>query len=673
MADNEYMGFLEPMRMSDGKGLGRIRVLGMKRGKQWIVLNDDDVREEVGQTLRVFLTHLEEGWLQEYGLLVKFRIQENDKDTDREDYDSYIVKKSPSPPIRRIGCLLLPYEGEACRDSVQSALDSLHEVFDQVDWRYAFRFYFWKEDNEFSRLIGPFENKPLKNGLQLKEQTQSFPFLNDEEIIEYNGQSYLLNEPTNDATEVIDLGTNKERATWFRNKVKKLAGNSDFLQKLDGLGPSWRGDFRRLIKDQRKNDLPLDRVRWIDVQEILDHTCFEHGELLRLKDSPIFDSFVKRAIESERQMLLKPAIDAFQKEKAELDEQIALLKHMQEKSKDDICEKEGRRSKLESELKALQDRYKEFRQEVLQDFLVYQNLFEGSHTLPGVQHGPADLIPPAGGSAYPTGNQFSKIPTQVKLPDLETFSSPVEDSQSFVTEHLFPIAQKWDERISKKNAQQLHLALLACKMVLLPNAAMIRAYHEAIGLASVYRVVTVKPTWLSFEEAWVDAIGEIWQLAKDHSNRLVFLYLQDMNRALVEMWLRPIMDLASGVRESLPTVEGPWPDNLRLVFTEVIDKGGLNVTPFALAHFARLKEPTHTKHPVAVEIPGNVAAVVWKGWTKPETLPDENPEFDDFPFELRRMAKEEWQRLMGLALKHDVDDPEGFAKRLRLRIDRVCP
>jgi len=34
------------------------------------------------------------------------------------------------------------------------------------------------------------------------------------------------------------------------------------------------------------------------------------------------------------------------------------------------------------------------------------------------------------------------------------------------------------------------------------------------------------------------------------------------------------------------------------------------------------------------------------------------------------MAKEEWQHLMGLAFKHDVDNPEAFAKRLRLKIDK---
>jgi len=220
MADNEYMGFL---KQQPRKELGRIRVLGMKRGEQWIALDDEDVRKEVGNTLHVFLTYLEESWLIECGQLVNFKIQESDRETHKEDHDSYIVKKSPLPPIHQIGYLLLPFEGEICRDSIQSALDSLHRVYHQVKWEYAFKFYFWKKDKESSQLIGPFENKPLKNGVQLMKLDQCFQLFNDEEIIEYNKQSYLITEPANDPTQNIDLGTNEERATWFRNKIKKLA------------------------------------------------------------------------------------------------------------------------------------------------------------------------------------------------------------------------------------------------------------------------------------------------------------------------------------------------------------------------------------------------------------------------------------------------------------------
>lgn len=249
---SEYIGFLEPMRMIDGKGLGRIRVCGMKRGEKWIALCDEDVRKEVGDTHKVFLTYLEESWLVEYGQLVKFQIQENEKEKDEEDHDSYIVKKSPLPPIKQIGFFLLPYKGDICRDSIQAALDSLDEVYCNVDWNYAFRFYFWKDDNEPHQLIGPFENEPLKNGVQQEKKTQSFPLSSDDVIIENEGWSYAVNKPANEATQLIDLGTNEDRATWFRNKIKKIAPNSEFLAKLDALGQSWRGDFKSLIKEQRK-------------------------------------------------------------------------------------------------------------------------------------------------------------------------------------------------------------------------------------------------------------------------------------------------------------------------------------------------------------------------------------------------------------------------------------
>lgn len=652
--NKEFMGFLDPMRVIEGKGLGRIRVLGMKESKQWRALDDETVKDKVGGTCRVFLTYLEDSWLLEYGQLVRFKIQENDKENEEEEgHDRYIVKKYPSPPIKQLGAFLLPYDGELDRESIQLALEGLAENHTQIKWDYAFKFYLLKEGMEFPQLVGPFENLPSEGGVQKEEYTKVFSFSSlEDNIIECEDTLCIINFPS-EVTQVVDLSTNERRATWLRSKLKKISEHPDILEKLDELGSGWKNKFKKILEGQKKADIALDLVRWSDSLEILDHVVFEHGELMGLKEKPAFKKIVEHAIEKEREGLLKPARDYFEKEKTKLDQHIANLLKKQKKLTTDVNKKEKDKNKLNAEIALIQQRLEESQEEDFRQFVRYRKLFEGSQS----QSKPQQIS---------TAPSESKTPP--KLHDLGILTNLIDDSLPFVTKRLAPIAQKWDTRIAEINARQLHLALLTCKMVLLPCAAMIRAYHEALGEASVYRVITVKPTWLSFDEAWKDGIDEVWQLAQQHSDRIFLLYLQDMDRALPEIWLRPILDLASGIRESLPTVSGPWPENLRLVFTKAMDQGTLPMTPFTSAHFAHLKLGSRRATTKSEANPGNVSAETWKAWAKTKAS-HETPDFPEaFPVEVRRMAGEEWQRLAGIASQHDIDEPGEVAEDLRLKL-----
>jgi hypothetical protein len=152
------------------------------------------------------------------------------------------------------------------------------------------------------------------------------------------------------------------------------------------------------------------------------------------------------------------------------------------------------------------------------------------------------------------------------------------------------------------------------------------AYVEAMGAYARQRIVAVEPTWLAFSDAWGGELEAFWREALEQRDALYLLIFADADRALVQCWARPLLDIVSGVRSVLPSGLH-WPENLRVMSCPSADEAALHVPNWVVEHWAGIVATSSGSRPDGPIPPGYVSFASWSGWVMaPDGVARPSPE-----------------------------------------------
>ena len=190
---------------------------------------------------------------------------------------------------------------------------------------------------------------------------------------------------------------------------------------------------------------------------------------------------------------------------------------------------------------------------------------------------------------------------------------PLIDDPDVFLDRLAATLTAWGAEATPLQAKRLHAALLSCRWVAAPCPSWGVAYAQAMGAHARQRIVAVEPTWLAFSDAWHGEVEAFWREAVEQRDALYLLIFADADRALVQCWARPLLDIVSGLRPALPSGL-PWPENLRVMACPSADEASLPVPDWVVAHWAGVKAASGGTRPEGPITPGYVPFAVWSGW-----------------------------------------------------------
>ncbi len=140
-----------------------------------------------------------------------------------------------------------------------------------------------------------------------------------------------------------------------------------------------------------------------------------------------------------------------------------------------------------------------------------------------------------------------------------------------------------------EDAEELAVACLGCRALLLPDAGYATAFCEACGGVAELLLVPVEPHWTRWQEAWTPEMAQFWKSAEQNPGSLYLLHFQDLDRSLPSLWGRPFWNLANGLTDCLPDARfRGWPSNLRLTASMAQDSASLPLENNLLKDFGAL-------------------------------------------------------------------------------------
>lgn len=254
---------------------------------------------------------------------------------------------------------------------------------------------------------------------------------------------------------------------------------------------------------------------------------------------------------------------------------------------------------LESDIAGLVNQRNDLRDAIPKTFVTafHPNVFDG-----------------ASGEARPLrGDAEATFRPAVQVSAHAAYGPPLVEVMEFHQKRLLPRLSR--ACTSRSVAEELHAGILAGRLVLVPDPWLVKAYADALGPAARTYVVTVALTWLSFADAWRD-LEPIWAAATSASDTIHFVVLQDFDRATVDAWAVPLLNLSTGLSNGLPHCgETGWPANIRVAASFAQGSPGFPISPWCERHFLKPKRvsPMATTG-VGDVIPGHVPAVTWLAW-----------------------------------------------------------
>jgi hypothetical protein len=647
-----YFGVVESVFGDPGHA--RIRVLAkMSRGGDQ--RDQSFSPEDLGLTRKVFLT----GGANEIGLAtgnaVRFDATENPKEPrPGRDDDRFMVE------IRNHRfCISIDTAALAVVEveRVDTSASRLREVDPLLAGRrvyvhWADRFEGpWQVEDDGSNL------RPVRGGIYKSKRVFSFPLESSDSAIYVNDwdprsvRGYFLLEIDPHHGTPLDLATGKQLAGWLLKLATRDEDLSRVLKDLDQGSPGWRKRLREAF-DELEDD--IDRAVYRDrlkrIEKIIETLELNGGALRELGKSRAFLGLWNIAVEERRKELEEQARKAFEvdrtrleKERADLEASVTALR-----SKHDAFIEE--REQADAKIHRLLEHLKAEHERLVRDVALIHDILPSGSSLGRLENPTA---PPT------TINELLAIQPGSKAGTAVTPTSSRAFSEGSLASALAYHGLETD------GSKLLHAAMLACRSLLLPGPSWSRAYASALGPTSArFLLLQVEPHWISFREAWRGGLAAAWQVAAEDPESLALVHLQDLDRALPELWLRPVLDLLSGLRDTLPPGEA-WPPNLRLAASLAEGDAKLPLTPATTLCFtAPLGRGRDTEGADGVEklptsLPTGQPGGSWTAWQR--ALPEAReglpiPRLAEVPMDFRRLVWEEVQRL-AVTLSSLVDRP----------------
>lgn len=680
-----YLGYVEWIHQE--RLYGRIRPLAAVKKRSaddtWVVDRKYETGE-LGETNRVFWPMIPRDQDHLVGQYVRFRAEVNqrNRDSEREWHDFLVAGEWPYGNLRRVSTLGLPTLAE------DRVLGPDRAVGPSTVLRAGAIVY--RRRMKDTTIDGPWRvaevGGPTRLCLQPKEDgyvlehvlgrlgSETYHVWDDDER---EIQVVLLVEPAEADGRVIDLLPASGLAGWLVRVMKRDRGLLAILEKAS---PGWRGRVSELIEAASDPvQRTLERGRYAKLGAALDTLAADEARLADLVELPrfkaILDAAVGREVAAARQRIEATAVEEARgfvdrlkqeheevKERAERKKQ-SLLGEV-DKIRAEVADAERLRAEVrakserdESSVRAAADYLEESRERIVRDFTAFQGLIEAARSGGfGLANG-----------HKPAAAKLSEVAPAAR-PGAATEGTPIDNRAAFLRDRLAPALAAWGAEASPdgRQAKALHAALLCCRMVATPCPSWGVAYAEAVGADARHRVVAVEPTWLAFSDAWGGEVGAFWREAVEGRDALHLLIFADADRALVQCWARPLLDVASGLRPALSSGL-PWPENLRVIVCPAADEAALPVPDWVVAHWAGIKSAppgaTRTDGPL---VPGHVPFAAWSGWV---TTPGDDPRPSVRLGVATRFAARE-RSALALAFQQlepddDPEDAERFASEVR--------
>ncbi len=577
----EYFGIIESIWSSGESERGTIRVLArLHKGEDGPWEHDRSFQpSELGDT--VFLPDSMKLKGLDHGTPVHFEVERNRNWKPGLGLNEYwILWRGGSFDIEKVGVGLVVDEKYAPRwrqrprlvtvDLPEDVLVYLRQAQDDV-------------------LIGPWKTRRADGDLVLEPEKGKECFLFSAMIAEAERVEpadddgapafYLLNRPADDQGKPVDLADGKQLAEWLLELVRE-SELKQILSELDQRHPRWHKLLLREAFEEREDPVRLELMkdRWQHIVDILQAIRFDSEQLAELVKSPPFKELWARVVEEHRAEIEKQAERDAAPLVRKLRARRETLTAKVEERRAEFKDAEHRLAELEGRASELRDHFEDERQRLLRDFVAYQAV---------VGTGSAAVVPAP--SAHATGPLLEELLVtlpQAPTPAADTADAPEITRRAFVRRLEICVARRHGE-VSLEVCALFHAALLGARALLVSHPGWSRAYAEAMGPAARLVSIQVEPHWLRHADFRAAGFAELWRAASEDGDRLYLLHLEDLDRALPELWLRPCLDLLAGFRDRLPE-GGTWPKNLRLLASTAPDAASLPLSPFVAGCFAAL-------------------------------------------------------------------------------------
>jgi hypothetical protein len=648
---------------------GRIRPLALVKKPaakdSWVV---DRVckPDELGETGLIFWPKIPREQLNLHGCYVRFKVEPSQRahEPDRDDY--IVAEEWRNGGPRRIASLGLSVVPEDCVSGADRVL--------APDAGARTGAIIYRRFRNGTLIDGPWQvaevGGPDRLCLQPKEDSQVV----EHELRRLGPETYhiwkdrygedravLLVEPEKELGRVIDLMPDSGLADWLVRVLKRDKGDKVGKSLLPRVG-----ELLAAATDQPQ------RFRFARLEKALEALANDEARLADLVESSRFKELLAAAIGREvatkREQIETAALEETrdfiakqtqerEREKAQTaGEKKARLREL-EKVRAEIADAERLRAEAlanverdESSIRAAADYLVESRERIVRDFTAFDKLIEHSRASGDISANGCHPALPELILGFPLEG------TRV-APD-----GPPIDNQGIFLQRLVSTMAAWGAEATPLQAKKLHAALLSCRWVALPCPSWGVAYAEAMGAYARQRVVAAEPTWLAFSDAWSGEVEAFWREALEQRDVLHLLIFADADRALVQCWARPLLDIVSGVRALLPSGL-PWPRNLRVMSCPSADEAALHVPNWVVAHWAGIEATSGRNRPDGPIPPGHVSFAAWSGWVMaPGGIVRPSPELG---IASRSAARERSALARTLERLSPDDDPESFQSDAR--------
>ncbi len=424
-----------------------------------------------------------------------------------------------------------------------------------------------------------------------------------------SGSLYLLGAPSPDLGDPVDLAAPEDLASWLASRLRQQLPAA--LEVLDREQPGWRNLVAEAL--ERLGDpvtRRLEGARWNRLEEILGAVAWDDMELrFALRESPRLRALLKEAEDDGLHAAIEAPAEDRPRERdrlqEEMQQELADLRRQVDEAREELEEAQARRTKLEDSASALQaarEHLEQAHERLVLDYSAFEALQRGSRPAP-------DLI------LHPLGS-----------------IDECADPDNFVERKLYPLMFKQAQAFSLELPRALHDALVCFRWTLVPHAGWSRSYQRALGNSCHLEILPVEASWLSFRQVWEDHVDPLWLGAIKNPDRIFLIHFQDLDRSLPEHWCRPFWNLDLGLSDRLhPTVPPGWPANLRFLASPAPDDRAIPLSPISLQHFAGVPpEPIGSFSSPAGQVPGDIPASTWLGWTRPDDAPEPDPDLASF-------------------------------------------
>lgn len=512
-----------------------LTVVAFQRNNQWIT-DGETIKKEFppeGQVYAPAFYHYTNQLNLKIGRCIEFTVEESGTASESDRHAKYEIpynsRINPKWPVLHCSFTLIDEYGAVSVEELQSVLEDLYDKEAELTFYINYR----------EQVYGPFKDRRLNRGIIGPKSSKSvgnWSVTDCNLVYSETDKCYLLDEPLAEKGERVDCITDDQLFTWIEPKLRPIVDLRQYEEAIVGLGREQIGDNFSEARIKKFLNLLANRTQTLE-------------QLQQLATAvPIYQATYQNTLQQFRDQVLA-------KEQESINQKIAHLQQSFDQKKETL---EGQQHDLNKQIEELTDQYEQYirRIEELEKEQQYMKdnrdrlVHDFKLLLPTLHEGMTK--PHKKVTTYSINRYIAKTQDPANENDLENnFKQLLEKSaiQPAVTYY-----------------RTTRSALLS-RIIRVPFIQIPLALANASGNADCF-VQQVAPNWLTFQHFREAVLDDLLAYCREHSDRIIFLILQDIDVASPSCYARPFFDVHKGVRHHFPGTDRPWPENLWAFLTD---------------------------------------------------------------------------------------------------------